>query len=133
MAEYYYKAVRMDDTNTYKVWMNVKSIIVVVQSLTRVWLFEIPMDRSTPGFHVLHYHLELAQTHVHWISDPRERLLNDTNGRKCQPLPNIQVEPLCKPTQNCELLEVPQSIIFQGFVAKDSEVSQSERRVNNSD
>ena len=28
-----------------------------------------PMDCSTPGFHVLHYLLELAQTHVHWISD----------------------------------------------------------------
>ena len=24
-----------------------------------------PMDCSTPGFHVLHYLLELAQTHVH--------------------------------------------------------------------
>ena len=28
-----------------------------------------PMDCSTPGFHVLHYLLELAQTHVHWVSD----------------------------------------------------------------
>ena len=25
------------------------------------------MDRSTPGFPVLHYLLELAQTHVHWV------------------------------------------------------------------
>ena len=28
-----------------------------------------PMDSSTPGFPVLHYLLEFAQTHVHWVSD----------------------------------------------------------------
>ena len=28
-----------------------------------------PMDCSLPGFPVLHYLLELAQTHVHWVSD----------------------------------------------------------------
>ena len=28
-----------------------------------------PMDCSTPGFSVLHYLLEFAQTHVHWVSD----------------------------------------------------------------
>ena len=28
-----------------------------------------PMDCSMPGFPVLHYLLELAQTHVHWVSD----------------------------------------------------------------
>ena len=28
-----------------------------------------PMDCSTPGFPVLHYLLEFAQTHVHWIRD----------------------------------------------------------------
>ena len=28
-----------------------------------------PMDRSMPGFPVLHYLLELAQVHVHWVSD----------------------------------------------------------------
>ena len=28
-----------------------------------------PMDCSTPGFSVLHYLPELAQTHVHWVSD----------------------------------------------------------------
>ena len=27
------------------------------------------MDCSTPDFHVLHHLLELAQTHVHWVSD----------------------------------------------------------------
>ena len=31
--------------------------------------FCYPMDCSTPGFPVLHHLLELAQTHVHWISD----------------------------------------------------------------
>ena len=28
-----------------------------------------PMDCSTPDFPVLHHLLELAQTHVHWVSD----------------------------------------------------------------
>ena len=28
-----------------------------------------PMDCSTPGFPVLHYLLELAQTHVHWVGE----------------------------------------------------------------
>ena len=28
-----------------------------------------PMDCSTPGFPVLHYLLELAQTNVHWVDD----------------------------------------------------------------
>ena len=28
-----------------------------------------PVDYSMPGFPVLHYLLELAQTHIHWVSD----------------------------------------------------------------
>ena len=28
-----------------------------------------PMDCSTPGFLILHYHPEFAQTHVHWVYD----------------------------------------------------------------
>ena len=28
-----------------------------------------PMDCSRPGFHVLHYLPEIAQTHVHWVDD----------------------------------------------------------------
>ena len=28
-----------------------------------------PMDCSTPGFHVHHQLLDLAETHVHWVSD----------------------------------------------------------------
>ena len=27
------------------------------------------MDCSTPGFHVPHYHLKFAETHVHWVGD----------------------------------------------------------------
>ena len=36
--------------------------------LSCVWLCD-SMDCSTPGFPVLHHLLELAQTHVHWVSD----------------------------------------------------------------
>ena len=28
-----------------------------------------PMDCSTPGFHVLHYLPEFAETHAHWVDD----------------------------------------------------------------
>ena len=28
-----------------------------------------PLDWSTPGFPVLHYLLEFAQTHIHWVND----------------------------------------------------------------
>jgi len=28
-----------------------------------------PMDCSTPAFAVLHYLLQFAQTHVHWVDD----------------------------------------------------------------
>ena len=31
--------------------------------------FHCPMDCSTPGFPVLLYLLEFAQTHVHWVND----------------------------------------------------------------
>ena len=42
---------------------------VVVQSLSHVWPFVTPLDCSVPGFRVLHCLPELAQTHVHWVSD----------------------------------------------------------------
>ena len=45
------------------------SFVVVVQSLSCVWLFCNPMDYSTPGFPVLHHLPELTQTHVHPIGD----------------------------------------------------------------
>ena len=41
---------------------------VVVQSLSRVWLCH-STDCSTPGFPVLHYLPEFAQTHAHWVYD----------------------------------------------------------------
>ena len=34
-----------------------------------------PMDCSTPGFPVLHYFPEFAQTHVHWVDDFSQSLL----------------------------------------------------------
>ena len=43
--------------------------VVVVQSLSCVWLFCDPMDCSMPCFPVLHNLPDFAQTHVHWISD----------------------------------------------------------------
>ena len=43
-------------------------MVVVVQSISCPILFD-PMDCSTPGFLVLHYPLEFAQAHVHWVGD----------------------------------------------------------------
>ena len=40
-----------------------------VQSLSRVWLFVTPMNRSTPGLPVHHQLLEFTQTHVYRVSD----------------------------------------------------------------
>ena len=40
----------------------------VVQLLSCVQLFN-PMSCSTPGSSVLHYLLEYAQTHIHWVGD----------------------------------------------------------------
>ena len=42
--------------------------VAVVQSLSHVQLCN-PVDCSTPGFPVLHYLMEIAQTHVHGVSD----------------------------------------------------------------
>ena len=44
-------------------------IVVFVQLLSCVQLFVTPMDCSTPGFPVLHYLLEFAQTRVHRVGD----------------------------------------------------------------
>ena len=43
--------------------------IVVVHLLSRVRLFVTPRDCSTPGFPVLLYLPEFAQTHVHRVND----------------------------------------------------------------
>ena len=42
-----------------------RKYVVVVLSLSCVQLFYDPMNCSTPGFPILHYLLEFAQTHVH--------------------------------------------------------------------
>ena len=44
-------------------------VVVVVFSHSLVSNPLWPMDCSTPGFPVLHYLLEFAQTHVHWVTD----------------------------------------------------------------
>ena len=44
-------------------------IYVVIQSLSRVWLFVTPCSASTAGFPVLHHLPELAQTHVLSVGD----------------------------------------------------------------
>ena len=58
------------------------SLLHVVQLLSHVWLCN-HVDCSTPGFPVLHNLPELAQTHVHWISD------------------TIQPSHLCHPFSSC--------------------------------
>ena len=44
-------------------------MLLVVQSLSCAWVFETLVDCSTLGFPVLHYFLEFAQIHVHWVND----------------------------------------------------------------
>ena len=45
-------------------------IVVVVQSLSHIWLFVIPWTAcSTPGFPAFYCLPEISQTHVHWVSD----------------------------------------------------------------
>ena len=40
-------------------------VVAAVQEFSPVWLCDA-MDCSTPGFPVLHYLPEFAQTHIHW-------------------------------------------------------------------
>ena len=51
---------------TNEVWNNSLQFSPVAQSCPTLC---DPMDCSTPGFPVFHCLLELAQTHVHWVSD----------------------------------------------------------------
>ena len=44
-------------------------VVVAVQRLSSVLLFCDPMDCSTPGIPVLYHLPELAQIHVHCVSD----------------------------------------------------------------
>ena len=52
--------------NFYRIKRNV---VVVVWSLSHALNLCDPMDCSTPGFPVLHYLPEFAQTHVLWVGD----------------------------------------------------------------
>ena len=49
-------------------WHFRRIFVVVVQSLSCVWLFCDPMDCSMPCFPVLHNLAEFAQIHVQWAS-----------------------------------------------------------------
>ena len=49
----------------YKKWMLYCAVLITLLCLTLC----NSMDYSTPGFPVLHYLLEFAQTYVHWVSD----------------------------------------------------------------
>ena len=60
--------------NKWLIWENIlrpvcKRIAVVVHLHSHVQLFVTPMDCSTPDFPVHHHLPELAQTHVHQVSD----------------------------------------------------------------
>ena len=46
-----------------------KALMLLLFSCSVVSTLWDPMDCSTPRFPVLHYLLQLAQTHVHWVSD----------------------------------------------------------------
>ena len=49
-------------------WINISILIVVVQWLSRVWLFVFPLTaahQTSLSFSLL----EFAQTHVHWVGD----------------------------------------------------------------
>ena len=56
------------DKGCTQVSISLDFFVVVAQSFSLVWLCD-PMDYSTLGFPVLHHLPELAQTHVHWVSD----------------------------------------------------------------
>ena len=60
-------------------------IFVLVHSLQSCWTLSKPMDCSTPGFPVLHYLLELAQTHSCPLS------------RWCHPTISLSVVPFSCP------------------------------------
>ena len=48
---------------------HMQSMVRLVQSLSRVWLFAAPMDWSTPGLPVHHQLPVFTQTRVHWVGD----------------------------------------------------------------
>ena len=58
-------------------------LFVIDQLLSCVWLFETSLDCSTPGFPVLHYFLEFAETHVHWVDDAIHSLILHSPFSSC--------------------------------------------------
>ena len=60
------KVTSVFDIQATKYLKNCCCCCLVTQSCSTLW---DPLDCSTPGFPVLHYFLEFAQTHVHWVSD----------------------------------------------------------------
>ena len=52
----------------YLFYKDVIEIVVVVELLSRVWLYS-PMDYWMSGSSFFHYHLEFTQIHVHCIGD----------------------------------------------------------------
>ena len=50
-------------------WKQKERSMVVAQLLKLYLTLYSPMDCSVPGFQVLHYLLEFAHTHVHWVGD----------------------------------------------------------------
>ena len=51
------------------IWELLSFMIVVQLLFSCVWTLCNPMDCIKPGFPVLHYLPEFAQTHVHWVSE----------------------------------------------------------------
>ena len=83
-----------------------------------------PTDCSTPDFPVLHYLLEFAQTHVHWVTEPSNHLI------LCHPLllwpailPSIRVfsneSTLCItwPKYRSFSFSISSSIDYSGFIS----------------
>ena len=67
--EWNWKVLGYMHTLFYGVFPDSSLEFVVVQPLKRCLALCNPMDCSMPGFPVLYYLLEFAQTHIHWVSD----------------------------------------------------------------
>ena len=68
----YFYILSMKCTQTYLSLLSYSSCCSVTQLSLTLW---DPMDCSMPGFPVLHYLLEFAQTHVHWAKDAINHLI----------------------------------------------------------
>ena len=68
VARQFLKTHSRHSINIFWMALGIKHEFSSVQLLSPVWLCD-PMDCSLPDFPVHHQLLELAQTHVHWVSD----------------------------------------------------------------